>query len=326
MISLDISKDSFRIRGTFSIARGSRTHAHVVTVSLKHGQDVGRGECTPYARYDESVESVVTQIESLRSRLENGLEREELQPLLPAGAARNAIDCALWDLEAKRSGKPVHQQAGVPEPLPINTAYTLSLDTPDAMALAAYENRHRPLLKAKLGGEGDPDRLRAVCGHAGDATVIVDANEAWSPDTVWEWLDLSADLGVALVEQPLPAGQDTILSERTHPVPICADESAHDRASLASLVGTYDVINIKLDKTGGLTEALALRAEAKAAGLGVFIGCMMGSSLAMAPAVLLTHGADYVDLDAPLLLDEDRNPALTFEDSTLFPPSRALWG
>lgn len=326
MISIDILEESFRIRGTFSIARGSRTHADVVTVCLSDGQHRGRGECTPYARYDESVESVKTQIESLRGRLENDLGRDELQTLLPAGAARNAVDCALWDLEAKRSGKPVHELAGVPKPLPINTAYTLSLDNPDAMALAAYENRHRPLLKVKLGGEGDPDRLRAVCGHAGDAAVIVDANEAWSPDTVWEWLDLSAELGVTLVEQPLPSGLDSILGERAHPVPICADESAHDRTNLAKLVGTYDVINIKLDKTGGLTEALALKADAKAAGLGVFVGCMMGSSLAMAPAVLLTHGADYVDLDAPLLLEEDREPAMTFEGSTLFPPSPKLWG
>ncbi|WP_375568425.1 N-acetyl-D-Glu racemase DgcA [Ahrensia marina] len=326
MISLHIDDDAFRIRGLFSIARGSRTHAHVVTVTLKDGEHVGRGECTPYARYDESVESVTAQIEALRDRLEQGLTREALQELLPAGAARNAVDCALWDLEAKRTGKPVHELARVPAVQPLETAYTISLDTPDEMARVAYDHRNRPLLKVKLGGDGDPDRMRAVCGHAGDAKVIVDANEAWAPENLWTWMDLAAELGIALVEQPLPAGKDAILADRPHTVPICADESAHDREGLSHLARLYDVINIKLDKTGGLTEALALKAEAKAAGLGIFVGCMMGSSLAMAPGTLLAHDADYVDLDAPLLLAEDRDPALQFNGSILQPPSHALWG
>ncbi|MFN3169686.1 MAG: N-acetyl-D-Glu racemase DgcA [Hyphomicrobiales bacterium] len=326
MISLTISDDAFRIRGLFSIARGSRTHAHVVAVTLQDGEHVGRGECTPYARYEESVESVTAQIETVRDALTSGLDRQALQDLLPAGAARNAVDCALWDLEAKRTGKPASELAGVPPVGRLETAYTISLDTPDEMARVAYEHRDRPLLKVKLGGDGDPERMRAVCGHAGDAKVIVDANEAWAPENLWAWMDLAAELGIALVEQPLPAGQDAILAERPHVVPICADESAHDREGLADLARLYDVINIKLDKTGGLTEALALKAEAKAAGLGIFVGCMMGSSLAMAPGTLLAYDADYVDLDAPLLLAEDRDPALEFEGSILQPPSRALWG
>lgn len=326
MILMDIRDDAFRIRGGFSISRGTRTHAHVVTVALREGDHIGRGECTPYARYDETVDSVTAEIETVRKAVESGIDREALQALLPAGAARNAVDCALWDLEAKRSGKPAHMLAGVPEGRPVETAYTLSLDTPDAMARAAYDHRDRPLLKAKLGGDGDLERMRAICGHAGEAKVIVDANEAWSPDNLWDWLDVAAELGIALVEQPLPAGQDTILADRPHAVPVCADESAHDRAGLQELLGRYDMINIKLDKTGGLTEALALKQAAQAEGLGVFVGCMMGSSLAMAPGTLLVHDADYVDLDAPLLLDEDRDPPLHFEGSILYPPTPELWG
>ena len=326
MISLSLSHDRFRIRGTFAISRGTRTHADVVTVTLSQDGHNGRGECTPYARYGESVDSVMAQIETVREALAAGLDREQLQSLLPAGAARNAVDCALWDLEAKRTGKTAAEIAGVPQVEAIETAYTLSLDSPDAMAKAAYEHRDRPLLKVKLGGDGDVERMRAVCGHSGKARVIVDANEAWAPENLWAWLDIAAELGIALVEQPLPAGEDAILADRPHSVPVCADESAHDREGLPTLFGRYDVINIKLDKTGGLTEALQLKDAARSAGLGVFIGCMMGSSLAMAPGTLLAHDADFVDLDAPLLLAEDRDPALTFEGSTLFPPSPALWG
>lgn len=326
MTELSIQHDRFKIRGLFSIARGSRTHADVVTVTLKDGDAVGRGECTPYARYDESVESVSAQIDNVRANIEAGLDRQALQGLLPSGAARNAVDCALWDLEAKRSGRPAYQKAGLSNLAPMVTAFTLSLDTPDKMAEAAYENRHRPLLKVKLGGDGDLERMKAVCGHAGSAKIIVDANEAWSPENLWSWLDVAAELGISLVEQPLPAAHDAMLSERAHAVPICADESAHDRKGLNALKGRYDVVNIKLDKTGGLTEALAMKQAARDAGFGVFVGCMMGSSLAMAPATLAAQDADYVDLDAPLLLDEDRDPALTFEGSTLNPPIPALWG
>lgn len=325
-MKLTISDDAFAIRGGFTISRGTRTHAHVVMVQLEDGAHSGRGECTPYARYDESIESVIAEIEAIRPQLEAGLTRKALQTLLPAGAARNAVDCALWDLEAKRTATPAFKLAQVPAPQPMETAYTISLGTPDAMAKAAYEHRDRPLLKIKLGGEGDEERMRAVCAHAGDARIILDANEAWPHDRLWEWMDLAAELGIAMVEQPLPAGEDAMLAERPHAVPLCADESAHDREGLADLVGRYDLINIKLDKTGGLTEALALKAEAQKTGLGIFVGCMMGSSLAMAPGTLLCHDAHYIDLDAPLLLDEDREHALTFEASTLYPASPALWG
>ncbi|MGD1885554.1 MAG: N-acetyl-D-Glu racemase DgcA [Cohaesibacteraceae bacterium] len=323
---LAITHDRFAIRGSFTISRGSRTHADVVTVSLSEGDATGRGECTPYARYGETVESVSEAINAIRPQLEHGLDREALQGLLPAGAARNAVDCALWDQDATQAGKPAYALAKLTAPQPVATAYTLSLNTPDAMAITAFENRNRPLLKVKLGGDGDPDRMRAVCGHAGDAKIIVDANEAWSSNVVWDWLDLAAELGIAMVEQPLPSGEDAVLAERPHPVTLCADESAHDRASLAKLVGLYDMVNIKLDKTGGRTEALAMKQAAKEAGFGVFIGCMMGSSLAMAPATLLTPDADFVDLDAPLLLADDRNLALCFVGSTLLPPPSALWG
>lgn len=326
MTELSLTHDRFKIRGLFSIARGSRTHADVVTVTLKDGDWTGRGECTPYARYGETVESVTAEIEKMRAHLAAGLDRQTLQKLLPSGAARNAVDCALWDLEAKRSGTPAFQSAGLSDLDSMTTAFTLSLDTPEKMAEAAYENRHRPLLKIKLGGDGDPERLRAVCGHAGDAKIIVDANEAWAPENLWSWLDLAASLGVTLVEQPLPSAEDMMLADRAHVVPICADESAHDRKGLDALKGRYDVVNIKLDKTGGLTEALAMKQAARNDGFGVFVGCMMGSSLAIAPATLAAQDADYVDLDAPLLLDEDRNPALTFEGSTLNPPTPDLWG
>lgn len=326
MTQLAIQHDRFKIRGLFSISRGSRTHADVVTVTLSDGDSVGRGECTPYARYGETVQSVTAEIEAMRAPLAAGLNRQSLQSQMPSGAARNAIDCALWDLEAKRTATPAFQLAGLRALRPMTTAFTLSLDTPDKMAEAAYENRHRPLLKIKLGGDGDPDRLRAVCGHAGDAKIIVDANESWAPENLWSWLDLAADLGVALVEQPLPAADDGMLSQRPHVLPICADESAHDRKGLEALKGRYDVVNIKLDKTGGLTEALAMKQAAREAGFGIFVGCMMGSSLAMAPATLAAQDADYVDLDAPLLLEEDRTPALTFEGSTLNPPTPDLWG
>jgi L-Ala-D/L-Glu epimerase len=269
MRTLSLQQDSFRIRGGFTIARGSRTHAHVLMVTLQQDGARGRGECTPYARYGESLESVSAQIESLRGALEEGMDRAALQSALPAGAARNAVDCALWDLEAKLTRTPAHVRAGFGDLAPVDTAFTLSLDTPQAMAKAAHEHRERPLLKIKLGGEGDADRMRAVCGHAGRARIIVDANEAWSPDVLWDWLDLAASLGIALVEQPLPAADDGLLSERSRPLPVCADESAHDRAGLHHLIGRYDVINIKLDKTGGLTEALELEKAARQAGLGV---------------------------------------------------------
>jgi len=327
MMRLTVSDERWPIRGTFTISRGSKTHAHVVLVTLEEdGGRRGRGECVPYARYGESVESVRESIEALRGELEAGLDREALQQALPHGAARNAVDCALWDLEAKRAGQPAFVLAGLHALAPPITAYTLSLDTPQAMRASAAANAHRPLLKIKLGTPDDMPRLEAVRAGAPAAAIIVDANEGWSADDYTRFAPALAALGVTLIEQPLPAGDDAALAGVERPVPVCADESCHDRASLPALAGRYDMVNIKLDKTGGLTEALALKREAEAAGLGIMVGCMLATSLAMAPALLLTPGASVVDLDGPLLLAEDREPGLVFEGGRIQPPQPALWG
>jgi L-alanine-DL-glutamate epimerase-like enolase superfamily enzyme len=321
-MQITVTPDTFRLAEAFTISRGTRTEAKVLTVRVTDGGVTGRGECVPYARYGESLESVTAQIEGLPP----GLTRERLQDLLPPGAARNAVDCALWDLAAKQAGRRVWEVAGLPAPGPLVTAYTLSLDTPERMEAAAARNADRPILKIKLGSEGDMARLEAVRRGAPRARIVVDANEGWTPEI---YRDLAAHLlknGVALVEQPLPAGADEALVEMARPVPVCADESCHDRASLAHLAGKYDMVNIKLDKTGGLTEALALRDIAHAQGYGIMVGCMVGSSLAMAPAVLVAQGAAVVDLDGPLLLAEDRVPPLRIEGSTVHPPEAALWG
>jgi L-alanine-DL-glutamate epimerase-like enolase superfamily enzyme len=280
----------------------------------------------PYTRYGESVEGVLSEIEQLRRDLEAGLDREELQSALPAGAARNALDCAFWDLEAKRTHRRVWDLAGIAAPRPVPTAYTLSLDTPEAMGRKARENAARPLLKLKLAGPEDLDRVRAVREGAPRARLVVDANEGWDAESYTRLAPRLAALGVAMVEQPLPAGEDEDLRGLERPVPLCADESCHDTASLADLAGKYDMVNIKLDKTGGLTEALKLKGAAEAEGYGIMIGCMLATSLAMAPALLLTPGAAVVDLDGPLLLAEDRPSGLRFEGSTVHPPDAALWG
>ncbi|SET23656.1 N-acetyl-D-Glu racemase DgcA [Oceanicella actignis] len=326
MIRLDLRREAFRLREAFTISRGSRTEQVVVTVTLTEGERRGWAECTPYARYGESVAGVMDAISALAADIANGMDRAALQAALPPGAARNALDCALWDLEAKRAGRRAWELAGLPEPEPVATAYTLSLDAPERMRRKAAENAGRPLLKVKLGGEGDLERLRAVREGAPEATIIVDANEGWSAETYAELAPEMLRLGVAMVEQPLPAGQDEALAEIARPLPVCADESCHDRASLDALTGRYDMVNIKLDKTGGLTEALALRDEATARGLGVMVGCMMGTSLAMAPATLVAQGARIVDLDGPLLLARDREPPLTYDAAGLHPPPAALWG
>jgi L-Ala-D/L-Glu epimerase len=322
---LHIAVERFPIAGRFVISRGAKTEAVVVVATLDAGRFRGRGECVPYARYGESIESVVAQIESLGPALEAGLHRDELQGRLPHGAARNALDCALWDLEAMTTGMPVFQLAGLAPPAPVTTAYTLSLDTPEAMAAAA-KAAQRPLLKLKLGGEGDVERLAAVRAAAPAAKLIVDANEAWSPDDLAAQFAACAAHGVALIEQPLPAGADAILAKIPHPVPLCADESLHDRRDLADLCGRYEAINIKLDKAGGLTEALALAADAERLGFQLMIGCMVASSLAMAPALLLAGRADYVDLDGPLLLARDRPEGLRYDGACVHPPVPALWG
>ncbi len=325
-VELKLERQSWPMRGVFTISRGSRTEQEVLLVELNDGQHRGRGECVPYKRYGESFESVTAEIESLRGSLSAGLDRAALQELLPAGAARNGVDCALWDLEAKRSGKRAWDLAGMPAPEGIVTAYTLSLDTPEKMGEAAKANAERPLLKLKLAGPEDLDRVRAVRENAPGATVIVDANEGWS---LQQYRDLSpklADLGIAMIEQPLHAEMDDHLLGEDRPVPLCADESCHDRASLPALKGKYDMVNIKLDKAGGLTEALALKQAAEAEGYRIMIGCMMATSLAMAPAMLLARGADFTDLDGPLWIAEDNQPALAFSGSVMSPPEAALWG
>lgn len=318
----DVQSESFPLAEVFTIARGSRTEARVLTVNVTQNGFTGRGECVPYSRYDETMESVTTQIQSLPDQFGRAL----LQELLPSGAARNAVDCALWDLEAKTSGKRVWKLAGLPEPGPEITAFTLSLDAPERMQAAAARNAHRPLLKIKLGTPDDMPRLEAVRAGAPESRIIVDANEGWTAEVYNELAPHLIRLGVLMVEQPLPAGNDDLLAEIERPLPICADESCLDRQSLPSLKNRYDMINIKLDKAGGLTEALALRKKATAEGFEIMVGCMVGSSLAIAPAVLVAQGAKIVDLDGPLLLTEDRQHSLKFDEHGIHPPSPGLWG
>lgn len=325
MPRLTVSIERFPINGTFTIARGSKTEAVVVVAHLTQDGLTGRGECVPYARYGETVDGVRAAIESLTGEIESGLDRIALQARLPAGAARNALDCAFWDLEAKRSGMSAAAAAGLPPLKPLQTAFTLSLDTPSAMAEAAA-HAGRPLLKLKLGAPGDPERLAAVRAAAPHARLIVDANEGWEEAALPGLLDACAGVGVELVEQPLPAAADAALARLPHAVPICADESVHDRKGLAALRGRYDAVNIKLDKTGGLTEALALAEEAERLGFKLMVGCMLASSLAMAPALLLAQRAQVVDLDGPLLLARDRVPGLHYEGTTVYPPDTELWG
>jgi len=321
-VQISVTRDVFKLEQVFTISRGSRTEAKVLTVKVTDAGVTGWGECVPYARYSETLESVTAEIEGLPE----GITRAALYDLLPAGAARNAVDCALWDLEAKKAGKRAWELAGLPVPGPEITAYTLSLDTPEKMQAQAAENAFRPLLKIKLGTPDDMPRLEAVRAGAPKSTIIVDANEGWSAEVYTDLAPHLVRLGVALVEQPLPAADDDALIGMERPVPVCADESCHDRSSLPALKGKYDVINIKIDKTGGLTEALELRRAALADGYRVMVGCMVGSSLAMAPATLVAQGAMVTDLDGPLLLAEDRNEPLIFDDAGVHPPSAALWG
>ena len=327
MRRLGIAVERFPIAGRFTIARGSRTEAVVVVATIEDGQSAGRGECVPYGRYGETPEGVVAAIESCRSAIEAGLDRFALQDAMPMGAARNAVDCALWDLEAKRTGVPASLAAGLPRLAPATTAFTISLDSPEAMAEAARKASARPILKIKLGApEGDLERIAAVRAAAPDATLLADANEGWNPATLGAHIEGCAAAGFALVEQPLPAGRDEALAQVERSVPICADESLHARSDLDRLGGLYDAVNVKLDKTGGLTEALALAEAARQRGLAVMVGCMVGTSLGMAPAMLLAAQARFVDLDGPLLLARDRMPRLRYEGSLVYPPASDLWG
>ena len=321
-MGFSVTADIFRLAEVFRISRGGRTEAKVLTAEVTRDGRTGKGECVPYARYGETLESVRAEIEGLPG----DLGRAELQEALAPGAARNAVDCALWDLEAKAASCRVWELAGLAAPKPVVTAFTLSLDEPDAMEASARRHAHRPLLKIKLGTPDDMPRLEAVRRGAPGSKIIVDANEGWTGKVYADLAPHLVRLGVALVEQPLPATEDNALLGLERPVPVCADESCHDRASLPGLTGKYDMVKIKLDKAGGLTEALALKAAAEAEGFRIMIGCMVGSSLAMAPAVLLAQGAEITDLDGPLLLAEDRPVPLTYDESGVHPSTPALWG
>lgn len=321
-----VQVESFPIAGVFRIARGSKTMAEVVTCTISEGSVQGRGECVPYGHYGETCESVVEQIQAMANRISQGIGRQELRREMPAGAARNAIDCALWDLEAKRNNSRVADLICRDRPHPLVTAQTISFAAPEEMAAQARKFADRPLLKIKLGGENDVGRMHAVAAAAPKSRLILDVNEGWTESNLEQNLIAAAECGVVLVEQPLPAGQDAKLASIPHPVPICADESLHVTDDLASLRTRYDAVNIKLDKAGGLTEALHLLKEARSMGFQIMVGCMVGSSLAMAPAVLLAQDADFVDLDGPLLLTRDRTPALSYEGALVFPPEPSLWG
>jgi L-alanine-DL-glutamate epimerase-like enolase superfamily enzyme len=317
--------ERFAIAGTFTISRGTRREAVVVHVILTRDGVTGHGECVPYARYGETPEGVLGTILSLAPAIAAGLDRRALQSALPPGAARNALDCAFWDLEAKRAGISVADLAGLTMPSMVTTAYTISLDTPDAMAEAARQAANYLLLKLKLGGVGDRERLAAIHEAVPQARLIVDANEAWAPEDLAANLAACRDLGIELVEQPLPADADLPLATLPHPVPVCADESIHGLGSLDALAGRYEAINIKLDKTGGLTEAIALAHAARERGFKLMVGCMVGTSLSMAPALLLSGLADWVDLDGPLLLREDRPGGLSYADGRIEAAS-TTWG
>jgi L-Ala-D/L-Glu epimerase len=325
-LSLSVRVERWPIAGAFTISRGAKTEAVVVVAELGDGAHRGRGECVPYARYGETVEGVAAAMKAMTEPIAAGLDRERLQAAMPPGAARNALDCAFWDLAAKRAGQPVHALLGLAAPQPLITAYTISLATPQAMAQAAAKAADRPLLKVKLGSEDDPARIAAVRNAAPRAELIVDANEGWSAVDLAENLAACARAGVTLVEQPLPAGRDDALARIAHPIPVCADESVHGSASLAALAGKYDAVNIKLDKTGGLTEALAMAQQAERLGFSLMVGCMVATSLAMAPAMLLAQRARVVDLDGALLLARDRPDGLRYEGSRVHPPTPALWG
>ena len=325
-MELSVRIERWPLAGAFTISRGSKTEAYVVVAELSDGTHRGRGESVPYRRYGETADRIVAAIEAMRPVLRQGLDRSALQHAMRPGAARNALDCAYWDVNAKAAGRRAHELAGMAAPVPLTTAYTISLGTPAAMAEAAERAAWRPSLKVKLGGDDDGERIAAVRRGAPQAELIVDVNEGWREDNLAENLAACADAGVTLVEQPLRVGGDEALAHIRRVIPVCADESVHDRASLAGLKGKYDAVNIKLDKAGGLTEALALATAAERRGLTVMVGCMVATSLAMAPAMLVAQRARVVDLDGPLLLAKDRPEGLRYDGSLIYPPEPALWG
>ncbi|WP_439272690.1 N-acetyl-D-Glu racemase DgcA [Pseudochrobactrum sp. HB0163] len=327
--NLNLLVERYPIAGKFTISRGSKTEAVVIVCELGNGIHTGRGECVPYARYGETIESVSGQIRAVETLLQQGgtaeALRHKLQSAMPAGAARNAVDCALWDLQAKQSGTTVAGLLGI-SPRPLITAITVSIDTPEAMAAATAKLAKNPLIKVKIGGDNDAERIRAVRAAAPQAQIILDANEGWNTDNFNENIQVAAQCGISLIEQPLPASDDSYLAQAKRLVPVCADESAHTAEGLEKLKDRYDAVNIKLDKTGGLTEALIMQRKARSLGLQIMTGCMVGSSLAMAPALMVAQDADFVDLDGPLLLAKDREPALHYDGTTVTPPLPELWG
>ena len=321
-MKIDVSQDSFPLKSAFRISRGSKTTADVVTVKLTRNGVQGWGECVPYPRYGETVESVTEQLQSVPPHI----TRADLIETLPAGAARNALDCAIWDVKAKETNRRVWQLANLPKPKPVQTAFTLSLGTVENMTRAATQNAHRPFLKLKVGTPDDLDRLVAVRNAAPDAKLVIDANEGWTIDDYQLLIDHLVDMNIALIEQPFPAGQDACLSNLDRPIPICADESVHTSEDLPALVGKYDCLNIKLDKSGGLTTAIDLKAKAQAMGFDIMVGCMVGTSLSMAPALLLASDATLVDLDGPLLLTKDRDTPISYDARGMHPAPAELWG
>jgi len=324
--TLEARIERWPIEGGFTISRGAKTEAVVVVAEVCRGEVTGRGECVPYPRYGETPEATLKAILSMNDAVSRGLDRNALQSAIPPSAARNALDCALLDLEAKQRGERIWDWLGLAAPPAAVTAYTISLGPPETMAAASARAAHRRLLKIKLGGDGDGLRIAAVRKAAPDSELIVDANESWSEANLEQNLDACAQAGVTLVEQPLPAGQDAALARIKRPIAVCADESVHDRASLSGLRERYDAVNIKLDKTGGLTEALAMADAATAQGFYIMVGCMVATSLSMAPAMLLTRQARFVDLDGPLLLKRDRDGGLRYDGSLVYPPDAAFWG
>jgi L-Ala-D/L-Glu epimerase / N-acetyl-D-glutamate racemase len=325
MLTIEAEKEIWPLKEPFRISRGSRTEAQVVVVKVSDGAHTGRGECVPIARYNQSTDSVLAQIESIKA--EKGFDRYILQTLLPAGAARNALDCALWDLEAKISGKRVWELANIPIVDQVETSFTISLDTSEKMGAAAKASATSPILKLKLGGDSlDLARIEAVREVAPNARLLVDANESWSPEHYRKIVPALKELGVELIEQPFPADADEVLESLDHPIPICADESCHTTADLPRLTNRYEILNVKLDKTGGLTEALRLCQRARESGFKLLIGCMVCTSLGIAPVRLLASTADYVDLDGPLLLARDRLHSLSYHNGKMSVPPRDLWG
>ena len=325
MLTIEAREEIWPLKAPFRISRGSCTEAQVVVVTVSDREHIGRGECVPIARYNQSTELVLAQIESVKA--EKNLDRHRLQQLLPAGAARNALDCALWDLEAKITGKRAWELANIAMVPEVETSFTISLDAPDKMAAATKAAANSPLLKLKLRGDDlDLARIEAVRNAAPAARLLIDANESWSPEHYRKIVPALKELGVELIEQPFPADADEVLESLDHPIPICADESCHTTADLPRVKNRYEVINVKLDKTGGLTEALRLCERARESGLKLLIGCMVCTSLGIAPARLLASTADYVDLDGPLLLVRDRRHGLAYRNGKIEMPSRELWG